>query len=295
MTPAEKRNLCSGLLFVLPWLVGLVVFNAWPLLKSFYYSLCQYSVLTPPVFIGGANYRDLLTDDLFIISLRNTLVYAAFALPLGLVISLALALMLNCRIVMRPVFRGIIFFPSLVPLVVLAIIWRGMFDTEYGIINYLLGLAGIDGPNWLGDPRWTKMGIVFMTMWGVGNIVVIYLAGLQDVPRVLYEACDIDGANTWQRIRHVTLPMISPTIYFNLIMSCIFILQIFVQPFLVFDGRGGPDQSCLFYTMYLVDQAFVYLRMGYACAMAWVLFILIACLTYSVHRLAERHVHYGGA
>ncbi|MCB9782946.1 MAG: sugar ABC transporter permease [Candidatus Omnitrophica bacterium] len=291
----RRQNLKDGLLFISPWIVGFTVFNLWPLLQSFYYSLCDYSVLNPPVYIGLGNYQELTEDPLLWVSLRNTLIYAILAVPFGFVVSLGVALLLNCQIYGRAFFRAVIFVPSLIPLVAMGVLWRGMFNGDYGIFNYLLGQLGVEGPNWLGDAAWMKPALVLTSLWGVGNTVVIYLAGLQEVPRHLYEVADIDGAGWFQKIIHVTLPSISPVIYFNVVVSVIFVLQIFVVPYVVFDPDGGTGRSALFYTMHLINTGFVSLRMGYACAMAWVLFVLIALLTYITQRVARSKIYYGGS
>ena len=293
MTREQKRNMVKGLLFTAPWILGLSVFTMIPAFMSLYYSFCDYSVLNPPVFIGTANFSSLATDEVFWKSLNNTLIYAVAALPLGTVLGIALALLLNQQIIARPLFRTIFFLPSLVPLVALAILWQWIFNGEFGVLNHALSWFGIDGPNWLTDTTWAKPALVITGLWGVGNSVVIYLAGLQDVPRDFYEAARVDGANWWQQTRHITLPMISPVIYFNVIMGTIGVLQIFAVPYVM--TGGGPARATLFYTMYLFDQAFRYLNMGYACAMAWVLFVIVAGLTLLAHRLSKGHVYYGGA
>lgn len=287
----DATEFATGFAFVTPWMIGLTVFIFLPSAMALYYSLCDYSVLKDPVFIGAGNYRDLSKDPVFWKSLWNTVYYAAFAMPLGTVLSLALALLLNQKIIGRSIFRTIFFLPSLVPLVALAILWQWMFNGRFGVINYGLAQIGIDGPNWLNDTVWSKPALVMTALWGVGHAVVIYLAGLQDIPRSLYEAARVDGAGWWRQTINVTLPMLTPVIYFNLIMGCIVILQIFAVPYVM--TGGGPARSTLFYTMYLYDQAFVYLNMGYACAMALVLFLLIALLTASAHFLSRRFVHYG--
>jgi multiple sugar transport system permease protein len=291
VTRREWHNLRDGLLYVSPWLIGLTVFMVLPAGMAFYFSLCSYSVLNAPVYVGAANYTFLAHDQVFLKSVWNTLAFAAISLPLGLLLSLSLALLLNADVRGRAFFRAIFFFPSLVPLVALAILWSWIFNGQYGVLNYFLHWFGIKGPDWLGDVAWAKPAIAITGFWGIGNSIVIYLAGLQDVPRSLYEAATIDGAGWWQKTRHVTLPMISPVIYFNMLMGCIGVLQIFVVPYVM--TGGGPARATLFYTMYLFDTAFTYLRMGYACAMAWVLFLMIALLTYTAHRLMRKHVHYG--
>ncbi|MEQ8821360.1 MAG: sugar ABC transporter permease [Sumerlaeia bacterium] len=293
MTRKERHSLGEGLLFISPWLIGLTVFILLPAFMAFYYSLCDYSVLKDPVFIGPGNYVDLATDATFWKSLWNTVFFAALALPLGTFLSIGLALLLNTPIFARPFFRTIFFLPSLVPLVALAILWQWIFNGNFGVLNHLLGLVGIDGPDWLGSTTWSKPALVVTGLWGAGHAMVIYLAGLQDVPRSLYEAATIDGAGWWQKTLNVTLPMLTPVIYFNLIMGCIVILQVFAVPYIM--TGGGPARSTLFYTMYLFDQAFQYLNMGYACAMAVVLFVLIALLTASAHFLSRKHIYYAGS
>jgi multiple sugar transport system permease protein len=290
---SRRRSFYAALAFISPWLVGLCVFTLYPIIASFYYSLCDYSVLQPALFIGGANYADLVHDEVFWKSLRNTAFYAAFALPLGLIVSLGLALLLNTGLRGMALYRTIFFLPSLVPLVALAVLWLWIFNGEQGVLNYFLSLFGIRGPGWLADPAWTKPALVIAGIWGVGQAIVIYLAGLQDVPVHLYEAADLDGAGWWSKIRHVTLPMISPVILFNLIMGIIGALQYFTVPY-VMTPQGQPARSAYFYIMYLYDNAFVYLKMGYASAMAWILFVIIIVLTALALRLTARHVHYEG-
>ncbi len=297
MTPGEKRNLRNGLLFALPWLVGLTVFTAYPVLASLFYSFCDYSVLQSPVWAGTDNYRRMLDDTVFWVSLKNTLIYTLLSLPAGMAVALALALLLNTEVRGMPVFRTIFYLPAIVPLVASAMLWLWIFNGSYGLLNWVLGpvfgLVGITPPAWLGDPAWAKPALALMSLWGVGNSMVIYLAGLQGVPRQLYEAAAIDGANTWRRFWHVTLPLISPVIYFNLIMGIIGTLQVFTQVFVMTGGAdGNPARSTLFYALYLFSVAFYDLRMGYACAMAWLLFLLIVTLTILATKLMEKRVYY---
>lgn len=293
MTRGEWRNLWVGLAFISPWIVGFLVFTVYPVAMSVFFSFCDYDVLSEPVWIGGLNYRDLLADDVFRGALSNTLYYAALALPLGMALSLALALLLNRAVRGRAFFRVCFFLPSLVPVVAVAMLWLWIFNGSYGLLNYALSAFGIEGPNWLGDARWTKPALVLTTLWAVGQAVVVYVAALQDVPVDLYEAAELDGASAWQKIRHVTLPMISPVIYFNLIMGIIGSLQVFATPYIMFGG-SGPNRSALFYATYIYENAFSYNQMGYACAMAWVLFLVILGLTWLATRATRRHIHYGG-
>jgi len=294
MTDREKRNLRLGLAFCSPWLIGLLVFQLYPIVASMYFSLCDYSVLEPATFIGLGNYADLMRDEVFWRALRNTLYYAVMALPLGLLVSFATAVLLNTGVRGMTVYRTIFFLPSLVPAVASAILWLWLLNGEYGVVNFALDKVGIKGPGWLSDPLWTKPALVLMSLWGVGHAVVIYLAGLQDVPQQLYEAAELDGAGWWGKLRHVTVPMMSPVILFNLIMGIIGTLQMFALPYIMLPG-GQPARSAYFYAVYLYDCALPYLQMGYASAMAWILFLITLTLTFVAIKVSNRHVHYEGA
>ncbi|MCW5942298.1 MAG: sugar ABC transporter permease [Fimbriimonadaceae bacterium] len=294
MTLKRRKEATAAFLFASPWLIGFAVFLAYPLCASIYYSFCDYSVLKLPVWIGTRNYENLMRDEIFWKTLSNTAYYAIFALPLGMVVAISLALLLNTKVKGLAFYRTFFFLPSLVPMVSLAVLWLWMFNGESGLVNAALGGIGIKGPNWLSDPEWSKPALVLLSVWGVGNAMVIYLAGLQDVPVQLYEAADLDGATAWQKTRNVTLPMISPVILFNLIMGIIGTLQVFTVPYVMFPG-GSPARSTYFYTMYLFDNAFRYQKMGYACAMGWIMFLIILVLTMISLRLSEKHVHYGGS
>ena len=293
MTSGEKRDLRLGLAFISPWILGFSVFQVYPLFASIYFSLCDYDVLQNPVWIGTLNYRDMATDEVFWKSLTNTLYYAAFSLPLGLVTSVAMAILLNQSMRGRPVFRTIFFLPSLVPMVAGAVLWWWILNGKFGLLNQALALFGIEGPAWLGDEHWTKPSLILMSLWGVGNAVVIYLAALQDVPRALYESAELDGASFVQKTRYITLPLISPVIYFNLVMGIIGSLQVFAQPYIMLGG-GGPNRSALFYSVYLFQNAFEYRQMGYACAMAWILFVIILVLTWLATASTRKRLFYAG-
>ena len=296
MTSGEKRNLRNGLLFCAPWFIGLGVFTAYPVIASLFYSFCDYSVLQSPVWCGIENYQRMATDVLFWKSLRNTLVFTLMALPMGLVVALALAVLLNTGVRGMPAFRTIFYLPSIVPLVASTMLWMWVFNGKFGLLNWFLqplfGLFHAAPPAWLGDPDWAKPALALMSVWGVGNSMVIYLAGLQSVPRELYEAAEIDGAGAGRRFWHVTLPMISPVIYFNLVMGIIGTLQVFTQVFIMGGPDGNPARSTLFYALYLFATAFYDLRMGYASAMAWVLFVIIVVLTLVATKLTEKRIHY---
>lgn len=292
MSPLERRKLFTGLMFSSPWMVGLSVFLIYPLLAALYYSLCDYSVLLPPVFVGFDNYIELFQDKLFWKSLWNTTFFAVGSVALGVVVALTLAILLNSKVKGLAFYRTVFFLPSLMPLVAGSILWFCMYAGQGGIINTLLAKVGVTGPAWLSDPAWAKVAIVFMAVWGAGNSMVIFLAGLQDVPTSLYEASIIDGANWLQRLLNVTLPMISPVIYFNVVMGIIGGFQAFAQAMIMTSSTGAPEQSTLFYVLQLYNVGFMDLRMGYASAMAWVLFIIILGLTFMATQLSKRWVTY---
>ena len=293
MTRGDCRNIGLGLLFISPWIVGFLAFTLYPVLASVYYSFCDYDVLSAPVWTGTLNYRDMFTDSVFWKSLANTLYFTAYSLPLGLILAFLLAVLLNNQVRLRPLFRTCFFLPSLVPVVAVSMLWLWIFNGSFGLLNYALGLVGIEGPNWLSDQQWTKPALIMTTLWGVGGSMVIYLAALQDVPRDLYDSADIDGANAWHRLVHITFPMVSPVIYFNLVMGIIGSLQVFAGPYIMFNG-SGPNRSALFYATYIYENAFSYNQMGYACAMAWVLFLIILGLTWVATRATRKHIYYGG-
>lgn len=292
MTAHDRRQLAKGLCFVSPWLVGFLAFTLIPIGLSLYYSFCDYSLLQPPVWIGADNYREVFSDPEFYRTLKNTGLYALMALPAGMLVSIGLALMLNAPIRGQSIYRTIIFLPSLVPIVASAMVWMWLFNGKLGLINLALGAVGVTGPTWLADPPWPLPSLAFMSLWGVGHTVVIYLAGLQDIPVDLYEAAEIDGAGVWRRMINVTLPMLSPVIFFNLIMAVIGTLQVFAVPFIM--TGGGPARSTYMYTHYLYDNAFTYLKMGYASALAWIQLLIILALTGLAFWTSRRWVHYQG-
>lgn len=292
MNRMRKEEARSGLLFAAPWIIGFCLFLAWPLLASLYYSFTDFSVLKPPVWIGLSNFQELFTDEVFWKTVFNTLIFAALSIPVGTAFAILLALLLNTGVKGMALYRTIFFVPSIVQPVSLAMLWLFLFRGDGGVLNEALKIIGITGPNWLNDPAWAKPALVMMGLWGVGNAVVIYLAGLQNVPQALYEAADLDGASPWSKTIHVTLPMISPVIQFNVVMGIIGSFQVFTIPYIMFSG-GGPDRSAYFYSMYLFDNAFIYQRMGYASAMGWVMFLIIFLLTMLFLRLSESKVHYG--
>ncbi len=294
LSSADRRLLWTGLAFISPWIAGFGIFTLYPVIASLYYSFCDYDVLSRPIWVGLLNYRDMTGDDVFWQSLSNTLVFSVISLPLGLCLALALALLLNQPVRARGIFRAIYYLPSLVPAIASAVVWLWILNARNGLLNQTLAWFGVSHPpQWLDDPHWTKPGLALMAVWGCGNTVVIFLAALQGVPRALHEAAMIDGASPLRRLWHVTLPAISPVIYFNLIIGVIGGLQTFVSGFVMLNN-GGPDRSALFYAVYLYQNAFEFRQMGYACAMAWILFLLTLALTWLASRSTRGFVHYQG-
>jgi multiple sugar transport system permease protein len=292
-TSLARREARMGYLFIAPWIVGFLAFQAGPILASLGLSLTEWTLLRPPVFAGLANYRRLAADPLFFRSMRVTLTYTAASVPLGILFSLVLALLLNQKVRGISVFRALFYLPSVVAGVGVAILWGWMFNPSFGVINYLLGIAHIPGPDWLASPQWALPSFIILSLWGVGGSVVIFLAALQGVPIALYEAAALDGAGAWARFRHVTVPMISPIILFNTVLGVIGSFQTFTYAYVL--TGGGPNYATLFYVLYLYQNAFRWFEMGYASALAWVLFLMIISCTLLIMRLSRSHVHYEGA
>ncbi|HLK57822.1 MAG TPA: sugar ABC transporter permease [Chthonomonadaceae bacterium] len=289
----DQRN---GLLFAAPWLVGLTVFIVYPILASLYYSFCSYDAIRPPHWVGLRNYQEMLfADPLFWKALGNTLYMVVVGLPIGLAASLAVALLLNQKVRGIAFYRTLYFLPSITPVVATSVLWMWLLNPEIGLVNILLGKMGMaHPPAWLQDPAWSKPALILMGLWGVGGGMVIYLAGLQDIPEALYEAARLDGAGMLAQFRHVTLPMLSPVILFNLIMGLIGMFQYFTQVYVVTGGTGGPQDSTLFFALQLFNKAFTDFRMGYASAMAWVLFVVTLICALAVFRSSARWVYYAG-
>lgn len=301
MTRGERRNLRNGILFAAPYLVGFLAFTLYPLVMSVYYSFCQYNVISKPVWVGLENFRALYQDERFWQSLTNTLFYTGFSVPLGLAFSVGLALLLNQKVKGMSVYRTLFFLPTIVPVVATAVLWLWVLNPEGGLANgmirqaaQLFGMEIANYPRWLADPSWSKPSLVLMSLWSVGGAMVIFLAGLADVPQELYEVADLDGAGPWGKFRNVTLPMLTPTILFNLVMGLISSFQYFTQVFVMTSGKGTPKDSTLVYALYLYQNSFNYLKMGYASAMAWMLFVVIMASTVAVLVSSKRWVHYHG-
>ncbi len=290
-----RHDLINGLLFVSPWLLGLLIFTLYPLLASLYYSFTDFNVLQPPKFVGAANFIDMFSQNhLFWTAVKNTLIYALMAIPLNIIFSVCLALLLNLKVSGMSIYRTIFYLPTIFPQVVTALLFSWMLNPQFGLVNALLKQIGIPGIGWLTDPSWAKPSLVVLGLWGIGGSMVIYLAALQDVPRHLYEAADIDGAGALVKTWAITLPMISPTIFFNLVLGTIEAFQSFTFVYVITDGKGGPLDSTLLYGLLLYRNAFSYLHMGYASAMAWMLALFVILITLIIFKSSGRWVFYGG-
>ena len=281
-----------GWLFILPWFIGFLCFDVLPFFLNLYLSFTDFSVgARLPNWVGLANYKEMAGGDHLIgISFKNTVYYMGFSVPLLIIFAFSLALLLNANIRGRGIYRTIYYLPSLVPVVAASIIWLFMLRTRGGLVNLALGLVGLGPVPWLSRPEWAKPALILMSLWGFGGQMVIYLAGLQGISQELYEAAEIDGASGRQRLIHITIPLMTSTIFFNLIMGIIGSFQVFTAAFIM--TGGGPLNSTLFYMLHLYNNAFNYFKMGYASAMAVVLFFIILTLTLIVNWTSERWVYY---
>ena len=293
---ARRRQLAAlgrGLLFALPWIIGFLAFTAYPMGASLYYSLTSYDVLRPPRFIGLENFRFmLLSDNLFRLVLGNTVWFVVVGVPAGLVIAFLLANLLNNPMKMRPLFRTIFYLPAILPAVASAEVWRWVYNPRYGLINSVLKSWGMATIPWLSSQVLAKPSLVIIHCWAQGTAIVIFLAALQDVPRTLYDAALVDGADAWNRFWHVTVPMCTPSILFVSITGLIGMFQYFTLGWLL--TQGAPNNATEFYSMYLYRNAFRYFKMGYASALAWGLFLIIVTFTIVMMRSSARWVYYGG-
>jgi multiple sugar transport system permease protein len=284
----RRREARAGLLFVLPWLLGLLIFTAYPVLASIYFSFTDYSVTQAANWVGLDNYREMLFNDPSIWqAVRNSLYYALLSVPMGLVLSLALAVLLNTRSVGIGAYRTLFYLPTLVPPVASTIIFLVLFQPRGGLVNTVLGSVGLPNPAWFQDPDWAKPGLVLLSLWGVGSSTIIFLAGLQEVPVSLLDAAAIDGAGAWQKFWHVSLPLLSPVILFNLVMGVIYSFQVFSQALVVGGTTGDPVESTLMFMVLIYRNAFRYFKMGYASAQAVVLFVVVLTVTLVIFRTAR--------
>jgi multiple sugar transport system permease protein len=294
----ERRNLRVGLLFISPWLFGFLALMVYPIVYSFSLSFTRYSGFGEPTWIGFDNYTRMVGDPLFWKSTLNTLYYTALAVPIGVVVAIVLALAMNTRVREVAIYRAALYLPSVLPIFALTFVFVVLLNPAFGLVNYVLRLAGLPAPDWIGDPAWTKLALVLLAQLGAGQVALIFLAGLRGIPRDLYESAEIDGAGAWKRFRHITLPMLTPLILYDLILGLSYGLQVFTQAYVMTGGgarAAGPDNSLLFYVFYLYKNAFQYSQMGYAEAMAVVLFILSLLIAFAVFKWAGRWVYYEAA
>ena len=293
MTPFRRREALEGYAYLTPWLIGFVAFVAGPILASFYLSFNKYNVILSPEFVGARNYVTALTkDDLFLPSIVRTFYFVLLNVPVGLALSLGVAMLLNRKLVFTTMWRTFFFLPTLTPLVAAAVLWRWMLNPDVGLVNYLLAQVGIKGPGWLASTEWAVPSLALIGLWVTvgGSRMIIFLAGLQDVPKELIEAAEIDGAGRWQTFRNVTLPLVTPTIFFNLVLGVIFALRTFELAFI--GTQGGPARATWFISLHIYQTAFVSFDMGYASALAWLFFVILFAFTFIQFRASSRWVYY---
>jgi multiple sugar transport system permease protein len=287
----RRREALAAYLFAAPWLLGLVLLSVGPAVSSFYFSFTEYQLVKPPTFIGIENYRQLLTaDPRFFTAIYNTAFMVVLGVPLNMLAGLSIALLLNQKIRGLALYRTIFFLPSQVSGVALALLWGWILNPQFGIVSRFLDLFGVQSPVWLADPNWVKPAFVIMGLWSVGGGMIIWLAGLQSIPETFYEAAQIDGAGRLRRFFGITLPLLTPTIFFVLTTSIIGSFQIFTQAFIL--TSGGPNDATLFYALYIYQTAFQFFQMGYAAALAWVLFVIVLAITLLNLRFARSWVYY---
>ena len=284
-----RREAIEGMAMALPWIIGFVLFTAGPMLASVYLGLTRWDIITPPVFVGAPNYVNITKDPLFLKSLGVTVSYTLWSAPIHISLGFVLASLLNAGVPGTNIFRAIYYLPSILPLVASAVLWSWILNPEFGLLNFALAQFGIKGPGWLTSEQWALPAIVIMNVQFIGITMVIMLAGLQRVPQELYEAAQLDGANGWQRLRFITLPMMSSVIFFAIIININNSFQTFTQAYVL--TNGGPSNATLFYMLYLYNQAFRNFRMGYASALAMVLFVIMVALTTLQFRMSRLWVY----
>ena len=290
-----------GLLFASPWIIGFLVFGLIPILQSAYYGFTDFNIFTKPNWVGLDNYKDLFSDPMYIKSIYNTLFMVVVGTPVYIIIGLITAMLLNMNVRGKSFYRTVYYIPSIVPTVASSLLWLWLLNSQYGLIDSVLGELGLFQPNWLTNPLFTKPALILMGSWSTGTIMIIFLAALQNIPAQLYEVAEIDGANAWDKFWHVTMPGISPIMLYQIILSIIANFQYFTQVYIMtgtgsgtYTGTlGGPDNSMLFYALYIFKTAFSYLKMGKACAMAWILFLIVALVTWLLVKTSKSWVDYG--
>jgi multiple sugar transport system permease protein len=291
-TKRRLRENLEAYIFIGPWLIGLTALTAGPMVGSALLAFSEWNLLSPPKLIGSANFGEMVVDDLFWKSLYNTAYYTLLAVPLQLAAALLAAMAVNVKLRLVNFYRTMLYLPSITPSVASALLWLWIFNPDFGIANAVLEAVGLPKSTWIYDPQMAKPSFILMSLWGIGPQMVIFLAGLQNVPDSLHEAAAMDGANALQRFRHVTLPMLSPVIFYSVIVGIIGSFQVFNAAFIM--TQGGPGNATLFYVLYLYRKAWESLMMGYASALAWVLFLIVLILTLVQFRLANRWVYYEG-
>ncbi len=286
----KRNNNILGYAFISPWLIGFIVFTAGPMIASLILSFTRYDGRNPAEFIGFSNFTGLIHDKYVWNSLKVTFKFAFLSIPIGIVCGFLLAYMLNMNVPGMKGWRTLYYLPSLISGVVVAMLWRGLFDDQYGVINFLIRQFGGSAPKWLLDPKYTLYCFLFLSVWGCGGGMIIYLSGLQGIPTELYEAAELDGCNRWQQLWHVTIPQMTPILFYQLIMGIIGTFQYFAEPMVL--TKGGPAHSTEFFNLYLYNNAFKYQKMGYASALAWILFVIILLLTMLVFKSSDMWVFY---
>lgn len=291
----HTRNTINGVLFALPWLLGLLMFWIYPTLASGYYSFTSFNAVQTPTWVGLTNYRNLFTNDPdFLAAVYNTLYFAIVSIPLAIIFAFGLAMMLNAKVKGQVFYRTLYFLPTLVPEVALAFVWIYLFTPGSGLVNIPFSWFGIYRLCWLTCPEMARPTLVLLALWIIGQQVILYLAGLQDVPQDLYDAADVDGANFFHKFWNVTVPMMTPVIFFHLVTSLIGAFQFFTIPYIMTGGTGFPANSTLFYSIYMYKQAFQYFNMGYASALAWLMFVVTLLITLVIFRTSRLWVFYTG-
>ncbi|MGN0405527.1 MAG: carbohydrate ABC transporter permease [Bariatricus sp.] len=287
---SKNRETLRFFVWISPWVIGFILLTLLPLLGSFYISFTEWKIVSDPIWVGLDNYKDLMQDEIFIKSLKVTFTYCAMTIPVSMILSFAVAMLLNGDLPYASLLRTIYYLPCVVSSVAASLLWGWVFNYRFGLLNQLLALIGVQGPNWVGDERWALISLAIMSMWGVGGGIVFYLAGLQAVPQHLHEAAKIAGAGWWRRLFTITIPSMSPILWFSLLTNIISGLQSFTSAYLM--TNGGPNNATMFYALYLYNNAFKYHKMGKACAMAWILFIIIMILSAFVVKVTSPMVYY---
>lgn len=303
----KRKRTLTGLLFASPWIIGFLVFSLYPILASLYYSFTTFNLFKAPVWVGLENYVQLFAHDpRFWQSLWNTLYMTVIGTPVFLIVALCTALLLNMKVGGKSFYRTLFYLPTVMPMVATSLLWLWILNTQSGLLNSLLKSIGLPAPNWFGDAAFTKPSLIFIGMWATGNIMIFFLASLQEIPVSLYESAEINGAGAFRKFFRITLPQITPIILYQMIVNIIYNFQYFTQAYIILNGSGssgtssmipgygGPLNSMLFYALYLYQRGFVFFKMGEASAMAWFLFVIVAVVTVAIFKTSRRWVNYGG-